>query len=52
MIVDSQLSRATAIQLPWSSVALVWIMLLPTIGMSLVWDRIQRLTGGAWKLFS
>jgi NADH-quinone oxidoreductase subunit N len=51
MVIDPA-QDTTAIRLPWSSVALVWIMLVPTIGMSLVWDRIQRLTGGAWKLFS
>jgi len=39
------------IQLPWTSQALVWVMLLPTIGMMLVWDSIQKLTNESMKLF-
>ena len=42
----------SAIRVPWTSAALVWIMLLPTVGMSLFWERIQRLTEGAWKIFT
>jgi len=34
-----------------TSRALVWIMLLPTVGMVLFWDRIQALTGRSWKFF-
>jgi NADH-quinone oxidoreductase subunit N len=40
-----------SIQLPWTSQALVWVMLLPTIGMMLVWDSIQKLTNESMKLF-
>src|SRR5688500_17808154 len=32
------------IELAWSSLALVWIMLLPTVGMMLFWDHIQKFT--------
>jgi NADH-quinone oxidoreductase subunit N len=40
-----------SIHLSWTSQALVWAMLLPTIGMMLVWDSIQRLTNESMKLF-
>ena len=35
------------IRTPWTSHALVWILLLPTIGLMLFWDRIQQ-----WTFFS
>jgi len=38
-------------KLAGTSRALVWIMLLPTVGMVLFWDRIQALTGRSWKFF-
>jgi NADH-quinone oxidoreductase subunit N len=39
------------IQIPWPSHLLVWIMLLPTVGMMLFWTQIQRLTLASIKLF-
>ncbi len=39
-------------KLAGTSRALVWIMLLPTVGMVLFWDRIQALTGRSWKFFT
>ena len=39
------------IQLPWTSHVLVWIMLLPTVGLMLFWSPIQQLTIHSLKLF-
>jgi NADH-quinone oxidoreductase subunit N len=39
------------ISIPWTSYALVWIMLLPTAGMMLFWGQIQKLTLDSLKLF-
>ena len=50
MIIESS-EDGRSIQLPWTSQALVWAMLLPTIGMMLVWDSIQKLTNESMKLF-
>jgi NADH-quinone oxidoreductase subunit N len=50
MIMESS-EDGRSIQLPWTSQALVWVMLLPTIGMMLVWDSIQKLTNESMKLF-
>ncbi|HYK88570.1 MAG TPA: NADH-quinone oxidoreductase subunit N [Acidobacteriota bacterium] len=42
---------ATAISLPWTSHVMVWIMLLPTAGLMIFWNRIQELTSASMKLF-
>jgi NADH-quinone oxidoreductase subunit N len=39
------------IAMPWVSHAMVWIMLLPTVGMMLFWSQIQRLADLSMKLF-
>jgi NADH-quinone oxidoreductase subunit N len=39
------------IQMPLMSHVMVWIMLLPTIGMMLFWSQIQRLADLSMKLF-
>jgi NADH-quinone oxidoreductase subunit N len=36
--------------IPWSSQIMVWIMLLPTMGMMLFWSRIQQWTALSVKL--
>jgi len=41
----------TRIQIPWTSHVMVWIMLLPTIGLMLFWGRIQQLTMNSLRLF-
>jgi NADH-quinone oxidoreductase subunit N len=41
----------TAINLPWTSHVMVWIMLLPTVGMMIFWNRIQELTSASMKFF-
>jgi NADH:ubiquinone oxidoreductase subunit 2 (subunit N) len=39
------------IQLSWASSILLWVMLIPTAGLMLFWDRIQQLTLSSMKLF-
>jgi NADH-quinone oxidoreductase subunit N len=39
------------IRLTPASQTLVWIMLLPTVGLMLFWERVQQLTGYSWKFF-
>ncbi len=41
----------TAIRLPWTSHVMVWIMLLPTAGLVVFWNRIQELTSASMRLF-
>jgi NADH-quinone oxidoreductase subunit N len=36
--------------IPWSSQIMVWIMLLPTLGMMLFWSRVQQWTALSVKL--
>jgi len=38
-------------RLPWTSHVLVWLMLLPTSGLAIFWDKVQKLTGDALKQF-
>jgi NADH-quinone oxidoreductase subunit N len=38
-------------RIPWTSHVLVWIMLLPTVGLMLFWNQIQRWTLYSIKLF-
>ncbi len=50
MIIESG-DDASKIDMPWTSHVLVWILLLPTVGLMLLWDRIQSLTVASLKLF-
>jgi NADH-quinone oxidoreductase subunit N len=50
MIIDDS-DDVVRFSIPWTSHAMVWIMLLPTVGMMLFWDRIQQLTMNSLKLF-
>jgi NADH-quinone oxidoreductase subunit N len=53
MIIDAAADggEGGVIRLSWTSQILVWIMLLPTAALMLIWDRIQALTGTSVKLF-
>jgi NADH:ubiquinone oxidoreductase subunit 2 (subunit N) len=53
MIIEPSIDGAEtgAIRLPWTSRVLVWMMLLPTAGLMLFWDRIQSLTSASMQLF-
>jgi NADH-quinone oxidoreductase subunit N len=50
MIIESQEDMAK-FQIPWTSHVMVWIMLIPTIGLMLFWGQIQQLTINSLKLF-
>jgi NADH-quinone oxidoreductase subunit N len=39
------------ISVPWTSQALLWLMLLPTMGLMVFWDRIQQLTSASMHMF-
>jgi len=53
MIIDPAAEGADtgAIRISWMSHVLVWLMLLPTAGLMLFWDRIQTFTADSIKLF-
>ena len=50
MIIDPS-EDTSRMPIPWTSHVLVWIMLLPTVGLMIFWDQIQRLTTNSLKLF-
>ncbi len=50
MIIESGEDMAR-ISIPWTSHVMVWVMLLPTAGLMLFWDRIQQLTTSSMHLF-
>lgn len=50
MIIEGS-ENTTAIRLPWTSHVMVWIMLLPTAGMMIFWNRIQVLTSASMRFF-
>jgi NADH-quinone oxidoreductase subunit N len=41
----------TRIAVSWTGRALLWVMLLPTVGLVVFWDRIQRLTSESLHFF-
>ncbi len=53
MIIDPEAEgvRAPVMRLSWASSALLWVMLLPTAGLMLFWNRIQTLTVDSMHLF-
>jgi NADH-quinone oxidoreductase subunit N len=50
MIIEAN-EDMTRFSIPWSSHLLVWIMLLPTVGMMLFWGHVQQLTDHSIKFF-
>ena len=50
MIIE-ETDATSRIRIPWTSHILVWIMLLPTVGLMLFWSRIQQWTLYSMKLF-
>jgi len=50
MIIESN-DDMSRIRIPLTSHIMVWILLLPTIGMMLFWSPIQQLTISSMKLF-
>ena len=51
MIIESCDENMTKLPIAWSSGFLVWIMLIPTIGLPLFWNQIEKLTLLSLKLF-
>ncbi len=50
MIIESGDDMAR-FSIPWTSHVIVWVMLLPTVGLMLFWNQIQQLTMHSMKLF-
>ena len=50
MIIEAN-EDMSRIRIPWFSHIMVWILLLPTVGMVLFWSQIQRLASSSIKLF-
>jgi NADH-quinone oxidoreductase subunit N len=50
MIIDEG-TETGRLQLSWTNHVLVWLMLLPTSGLMLFWDRIQALTRDSMRIF-
>jgi len=50
MMIDGS-DDMSPVRVSWDSKALIWVMLIPTIGLMLFWDRVQKLTSGSVGLF-
>jgi NADH-quinone oxidoreductase subunit N len=50
MIIETS-DDVAGFSVPWTSQVMVWIMLLPTIGLMLFWNQIQNFTISSVKLF-
>jgi NADH-quinone oxidoreductase subunit N len=50
MIIEPS-ENMSRIRVPWFSHVVVWILLLPTVGMMIFWERIQQLAISSMKLF-
>jgi NADH-quinone oxidoreductase subunit N len=50
MVIDTS-DDVVRFSIPWTSHAMVWIMLLPTLGLMLFWSRVQQLTIHSLRLF-
>jgi hypothetical protein len=44
-------SETGLLRLSWANHILVWVMLLPTVGLMLFWDVIQGLTRDSMRIF-
>ena len=51
MVIDEPEGEPAAIAVSWANQALVWVMLVPTAALALVWDYVQKLTGGSLNFF-
>jgi NADH-quinone oxidoreductase subunit N len=50
MIIEAS-EDMTPFPIPWFSHVIIWIMLLPTVGLALFWSQIQQLTSHSLKFF-
>jgi NADH-quinone oxidoreductase subunit N len=51
MVIEEGEGDLRAIRVSWANQALLWVMLVPTAGLMLVWDSVQRLTGSSVSFF-
>jgi NADH-quinone oxidoreductase subunit N len=50
MVIDDG-EETSPVRASWDSAALIWVMLIPTVGLMLFWDQVQRITLGSVGLF-
>jgi NADH:ubiquinone oxidoreductase subunit 2 (subunit N) len=51
MVIEEGDGDLHAIPVSWANQALLWVMLIPTAGLMLIWDSVQRLTGSSVSFF-
>jgi NADH-quinone oxidoreductase subunit N len=51
MVIEEMEGELGAIRVSWANQALLWVMLVPTAALALVWDSVQRLTGNSVSFF-
>jgi hypothetical protein len=42
---------ASPVLASWDSTILIWIMMIPTVGLMFFWNQVQRITSGSVALF-
>jgi NADH:ubiquinone oxidoreductase subunit 2 (subunit N) len=52
MVIEDAPEGAGAMPVSWANSILLWIMLVPTVGLMLVWDSVQRLTSNSLTFLS
>ncbi len=50
-MVIEETEEPSRIKIPLLSTVLLWLMLLPTVGLALFWDRVQQFTRDSIRLF-
>jgi NADH-quinone oxidoreductase subunit N len=50
MIIDGS-ENTSPVEVSWVSRAMVWLMLLPTAGLALFWNRVQEITSASVQIF-
>jgi len=52
MVIEDGAADAPVIPVSWANQILVWVLLIPTAALMLVWDSVQRLTAGSIGFFT
>ncbi|NWG13133.1 MAG: NADH-quinone oxidoreductase subunit N [Acidobacteria bacterium] len=50
MVIDTG-EETARVRVSWGNLALIWVMLVPTVCLMLFWNPVQRLTSSSWHLF-
>ena len=50
MVIDGG-EETSPVHASWDSTALIWVMLIPTVGLMLFWDQVRKITSGSVGLF-